>query len=61
MKIKEVKNGKYRPMMKELVFDTENGVLVINEKSALEIAYTLFDRYAINYKPLEELEERMVE
>lgn len=59
MEIKEIKNGRYRVHTSELDFETEQGTLTINAKSALEIAYTLFDMYGLNYKSLEELEEKM--
>lgn len=59
MYIKEIKNGRYKIQKSELDFDTEQDILTINAKSALEIAYTLFDMYGLSYKPLEELEEKM--
>lgn len=60
MKINKVSTGRYRPLTKELAFMTDREeILIINSNVALEIAYTLFDMFGMNYKSLEELEEKM--
>lgn len=60
MEIKNIKNGRYN-IHNKLTFDTNFGEINLDSKSALEIAYTLFDCYGMSYAELEKLEEKMEE
>ena len=56
---KKIKNGRYSPRS-DLFFDTELGTLKLTPEQALEVAYTLFDDFGIDYRPLEELESKII-
>ena len=58
LKIKKVENGR-NGINEKMFFDTEDGEIEIDTASALEIAYTLFDKYNMPYEILDELNEKV--
>ena len=58
MEIKDVKNLRY-DMNGNIFFDSSIGPMQIEEKNALEIAYALLDSNGLEYKILDELDEKI--
>lgn len=53
----KLENGKYKLLTNDMFFETDLGTLKLTPKQALEIAYTLFDSYGLDYDILNILEE----
>lgn len=58
--IKNVKNGRYT-LNGKFEFDIQDGILKIDAKDALEIAYTLFDWAGKDYVILNEIDNELFE
>ena len=60
MELKELKNGKYNLIKRTLKFDSNVGEIVIDPKEALEIVFTIFDAFDMDYMTVYELENRIL-
>ncbi len=59
IKFSKIKNGKYQLVSGNMTFETNLGIMELTPEQGLEIAFTLFDDFMMDYDVLYELEDRI--